>query len=230
MARKWNGFEENKDQYPNLEYRAVMDSKTRDEHRRLNGTILPINHPFWKSYYPPNGWGCRCSVVQTDKKRFKPDSIAGVKPDKGFDFNAGIEKKLFSDSAGYYEVSGKSKINDAAIALLIQDSRNINKIADNISARSLGKVNISTKNWKEAINQPHENYFEKNLALANLKDLLESATETKLIQSIKDNPMVKQYRALKVQIAGKVSWVLLREMDDGSLSFYTIVDKLKKEK
>ena len=37
------------------------------EHPRLNhlawdGLVLPIDHPFWKTHFPPNGWGCGCSV------------------------------------------------------------------------------------------------------------------------------------------------------------------------
>lgn len=35
----------------------------RPEHERLNGLTLPADHPFWKRYYPPNGWGCQCYVV-----------------------------------------------------------------------------------------------------------------------------------------------------------------------
>jgi SPP1 gp7 family putative phage head morphogenesis protein len=68
MAAKWKRFEEGKDLYPNLVYVAVMDERTRESHAKLNGTVRPIDDPFWDIYYPPNGWGCRCSVRATDKK------------------------------------------------------------------------------------------------------------------------------------------------------------------
>lgn len=108
MAGKWLGFEASKEQYPNLQYRAVMDQRTRETHAKLNGLIAPISDPVWRTIYPPNGWGCRCSVTQTDKKPNKPDGFGEVTPDKGFDFNPGIERKLFADSAGYYQGVGKA--------------------------------------------------------------------------------------------------------------------------
>ncbi|MGQ1889142.1 phage head morphogenesis protein [Thermophagus sp. OGC60D27] len=108
MAKKWNGFIADKDLYPNLEYVAVMDSQTRNSHAALNGTIRPIDDPFWDSHYPPNGWGCRCDVVQTDKPANKAPDLT---PDKGFNNNPGKRGKLFSDDAGYYDVT-KEEMNE----------------------------------------------------------------------------------------------------------------------
>jgi uncharacterized protein with gpF-like domain len=35
----------------------------RPHHVALDGVILPADHPFWDTHYPPNGWGCKCRVV-----------------------------------------------------------------------------------------------------------------------------------------------------------------------
>ena len=58
---------------PYLRYVAVLDQRTRPEHMAWHGTVLPVDHPFWQSHYPPNGWYCRCTVQQLaegDLKRF----------------------------------------------------------------------------------------------------------------------------------------------------------------
>lgn len=101
MAAKWEGFAENADIYPMLEYRAVMDERTRHDHAILDGTVLPIDHPFWDDHYPPNDWGCRCNVVQTDKAERQPPEE--MKPDKSFCQNPGKSGKLFADTNPYTE-------------------------------------------------------------------------------------------------------------------------------
>jgi len=55
-----------------LKYVAVIDDRTRDQHRKWHGLILPVDHPFWSAHYPMNGWGCRCTVqvlTERDLKR-----------------------------------------------------------------------------------------------------------------------------------------------------------------
>lgn len=56
-----------------LRYVAVMDNRTRPEHKAWHGVILPVDHPFWKSHTPPNGWMCRCTIehlTERDLKRY----------------------------------------------------------------------------------------------------------------------------------------------------------------
>ena len=43
-------------------YTAVLDSRTREAHRKLHGKTLPKTDKFWDTNYPPKGWGCRCKV------------------------------------------------------------------------------------------------------------------------------------------------------------------------
>lgn len=64
-AEKFQEYIHDKDMYPNLRYCAVNDGRTREMHRAWDGLVLPVEHPFWQKYLPPNDWGCRCYVEQT---------------------------------------------------------------------------------------------------------------------------------------------------------------------
>lgn len=110
MAAKWEQFAEDGDRY-NLQYRTAGDSKVRPEHEALNGITLPQSDPFWQTYYPPNGWGCRCNVVQVRKSKYpatphdeamKRGEEALQNDTKGiFHFNPGIQQKTFPDYNPY---------------------------------------------------------------------------------------------------------------------------------
>ena len=69
MVARWERFSEDGDRY-NLQYRTAGDDKVRPEHAALNGVTLPPSDPFWEEYYPPNGWNCRCTVVQVRKSKY----------------------------------------------------------------------------------------------------------------------------------------------------------------
>ncbi len=62
----WQRIERVAGRRPWLRYVAVLDARTRPEHLAWHGTVLPWDHPFWKTHYPPNGWRCRCLVQQLD--------------------------------------------------------------------------------------------------------------------------------------------------------------------
>lgn len=61
---RWEQVQRTKEIFPYLRYVSVMDGRERPEHRALHNLVLPVDHPFWLEHYPPNGWGCRCSVQQ----------------------------------------------------------------------------------------------------------------------------------------------------------------------
>ena len=110
MAAKWEQFAEDGDRY-NLQYRTAGDSKVRPAHAALNGVTLPPSDPFWQTYYPPNGWGCRCNVVQVRKAKYpatphdeamKRGEEALQDDTKGiFHFNPGIQQKTMPDYNPY---------------------------------------------------------------------------------------------------------------------------------
>lgn len=69
MAAKWETFAADGDRY-NLQYRTQQDDRVRPEHAALDGVTLPPSDPFWAEFYPPNGWNCRCTVVQVRPSKY----------------------------------------------------------------------------------------------------------------------------------------------------------------
>lgn len=62
MAGRWAQLQAGKARRPFLQYRTAGDARVRPQHRAWNGLIYPVDDAFWQTHYPPNGWGCRCTV------------------------------------------------------------------------------------------------------------------------------------------------------------------------
>lgn len=111
MAVKWLDYERDGNDYY-LQYRTADDEKVRAEHRVLNGITLPVGDPFWQSFLPPNGWNCRCNVVQVTKSKYrKSDSKKALRlgneitndiKNRIFRFNPGKSLKIFPDKHPYF--------------------------------------------------------------------------------------------------------------------------------
>ena len=83
---RWERIERVAESRPWLRYVAVQDARTRPEHMAWHGTVLPFDHPFWQTHYPPNGWRCRCTVEQlsdADLEEFGLTPSEGPPPGSG---------------------------------------------------------------------------------------------------------------------------------------------------
>lgn len=58
----WKQIQQTKDFFPYLRYVAVDDGDTSPLHLSWHNTVLPVDHPWWKKHFPPNGSGCRCTA------------------------------------------------------------------------------------------------------------------------------------------------------------------------
>ncbi|MEN9544026.1 MAG: hypothetical protein RLZZ598_859 [Pseudomonadota bacterium] len=69
-AGEWQKIERNKTFLPYLTYVASVSERKRPLHLSWVGITLPVDDPWWRSHYPPNGWNCKCSVRQVaDRER-----------------------------------------------------------------------------------------------------------------------------------------------------------------
>lgn len=127
-AGSWQQIQDQAENAPFLLYDAIDDYRTRPEHAAWDGRVYPIGHPFWRDHYPPNGWNCRCSVIQLSDEdveslgvQVSTDSPSGTYQwenprtgkveripnglDPGFDYNAGAVRareleRLAKEKAG----------------------------------------------------------------------------------------------------------------------------------
>jgi hypothetical protein len=70
---------------PYLRYVASSSANPRPEHMQWYNTILPADDPWWNTHRPPNGWGCKCGVVNhsaREVERLKKEEAGGDRPIK----------------------------------------------------------------------------------------------------------------------------------------------------
>ena len=63
-AGQWDRITRTKALLPYLVYELGPSETHRPEHAAWAGLCLPVDDPWWRTHYPPNGWGCRCRVRQ----------------------------------------------------------------------------------------------------------------------------------------------------------------------
>jgi SPP1 gp7 family putative phage head morphogenesis protein len=71
-AEQWKEIWEDREDFPYLRYVAVHDDRTRNTHKVLDGTELPVEDEFWKKYFPPNGYNCRCTIMKLAQGTDRP--------------------------------------------------------------------------------------------------------------------------------------------------------------
>ena len=69
-AGAWERFDRNRATHPYLRYITKRDERVRASHRAWDNVTLPIDHPWWNTHYPPNGWRCRCRVMNMTQAEY----------------------------------------------------------------------------------------------------------------------------------------------------------------
>lgn len=90
---RWLHQQRNKGKRPYLMMMVINDKRTRPTHSMLDRIIRHIDDPFWRRYYPPWAFMCRCTVMAlTEKQAMKygitpDDELPDLPKDDGFSFD-----------------------------------------------------------------------------------------------------------------------------------------------
>lgn len=104
-----------KAQRPYWTYKTVEDISVRPSHAEHNGKVRHADHPFWQTWYPPNGFNCRCYVRSLSARQMREMGLSETKegtdfvPDEGFNYNpgkAGLDAWR-PDLSGYPDEAGR---------------------------------------------------------------------------------------------------------------------------
>lgn len=266
MAAKWEQFSEDGDRY-NLQYRTAKDDKVRPEHAALDGVTLPMSDSFWETYYPPNGWNCRCTVVQVRKQKY-PATEHGEAMSRGeeamngeryniFRFNSGKQGKTMPDYNPYtikrcndcdVAKGGNTKLGFVPDYQLCQGCIMIRKCSEDRNkdnsakatkkspeVKKLQGTTISNPDFnhevlvtggsiREWTNQPHKEYAAKNSILKHIAKVFRESNYIGVVDNFKQKPGVIQSHLFETTVLGDVSWIVIREYDDGRFILHSLSD------
>ena len=92
--------------FPLYRYSAILDDRTRPAHEAMHGHTAPRDDPFWSTWWPPNGFNCRCTVVPLSTVYIERHGVTRsrqpnpkLKPDTGFDTNPLAALQRWEDAA-----------------------------------------------------------------------------------------------------------------------------------
>jgi len=165
------------------EYRTVGDNRVRPAHEKLHGKVFAKDDPIWNTIYPPNDWGCRCTVIPaTGRKPNDFTDIEGglegvVKP--YFRKNLAKERVVFTEDHPYFEHSRKKGIRLSELdAVANYGMRNPEQIYRGVKHPSFTPMDV-----REKAAQWFEKHKNKTLnGAGGAKVILDEAFEKKIIK------------------------------------------------
>lgn len=152
--------------FPLLVYRHGGSREPRPEHLAWDGLTLPVEHEFWASHAPPNGWGCSCYILgarseagarrlggnpdlQLDPGWNRPDPRTGAPAgiDKGWDHAPGRSVSDLINQMAEKAVNWDYSLATAFMRSLPEQNRDALARA----YRSQPTTAIETRRWAERV-------------------------------------------------------------------------------
>lgn len=142
---------------PYWQYDAVNDSKTRPSHLAMDGRVFMADDPIWDTWFPPNGFKCRCTVKTLSKRqmeqrgltveteapraaRLEDGRFVNILPDPQFDTNPAKVRYTFIDNLTGGKLSEIREKFSTAMSNIVQGISQ--KFTDARTAFSNGLNNI----------------------------------------------------------------------------------------
>lgn len=112
-AARYQRLRDNVDHRPYWQYSAVGDERTRPAHQALNGKIYRYDDPFWATFYPPNGFNCRCTVIALAERDLTRKGIEQVSDSTPYL----VEVERPQDKLGHQEKTIGFKLPDGTVRI-----------------------------------------------------------------------------------------------------------------
>lgn len=236
-VRQWNGYQDDKDLFPNLQYMTVDDGKVRDEHKPLHKIIKPVDDPFWNTYFPPNGWRCRCYTKQTSEAATKGEHNATV--EEAFKNNVGKTNDVFNEKKHPYFQIPKSDRKDVETAInnnlaIESGSRALTHFKNKVSGQEMkvpeinASITPTNRDVKNLIRKPHQDRVGRNNLVYNLKKHLKEAKLVLKAKEGKNRDEHDEWYYLEAKgVEGKFYFNIVKTKD-GRYRLHSITDKIKK--
>lgn len=131
---------------PFWEYRHGSSKVPRQDHLAWHGMVLNWDDPWWKEHYPPNGWGCSCSVFALSKRDLADEgkTVSSPEPEEPVkvEIGSGEDKRTVEVPPGIDPGWGYN-VGEAAWGKPLADS-----IVDNRPKGEERWENLSGGDWK----------------------------------------------------------------------------------
>ena len=152
-----------------VQYQTAGDSKVRNEHAKLDGRIFNLSDREAMKLWPPNGYGCRCEMVQYNRTPKEGEVMSGKTAQEmmdsenaswsksQFNINRGDLKEVFTKSQFYSEIKGlPKKLNDMTFDKY--DLQKWDEFKQDLNPIELDKT-ITTDNVKELFKKDKSGAF-----------------------------------------------------------------------
>ena len=232
-AARWNSF--GKDSW--LKYRTSNDERVRNDHRLLNGIVKPIQDTFWDTYYPPNGYNCRCLAIETtsrDETDINSKDLPEVNP--FFENNVGKQEVLFPGNHPYFKGVTEKLIKEGdRLYMKAAGDQLLQYASEKFVGKMIFDKEIVNEGLVRAVNiELSKNSFSENLGysakwftekLIILKDIDKWILKSEFKYSAIDNKGrkdVRQFHYFRSNIDGKEVQIDVIEYINGKVYVYFI--------